>query len=115
MPESELDEDSVQRAERLSSRLLDDSRIVFEQGAPEMGAKFFSEQRYFEDAAGVPIGDVLAGVNEMAGEFALVRRWETQMPFLELAEDEWAPISLVEFLGGPMGSAYGSPDWFYGF
>jgi hypothetical protein len=113
MPEFELDEESVSRGEKLSSRLMDDLRRVSEKGAePEMRRELFSEQRYSDQADGVPINDVLADVGQLAVEFAAARRWHGEVPCLKLDDGTLAPISFSEFFGGPLWLSYGSADWF---
>jgi hypothetical protein len=85
MPEFELDEESVSRAEKLSSRLMDDLRMVSKQGGKsEMRRELFSEYRYSEQAEGVPINDIVENVGQMAGEFAAARRWGGEVPCLKL-------------------------------
>jgi hypothetical protein len=75
MAEYKPDEESVLRAERISSRLMDDLREVTEIGPQrEMRRELFSEQRYSGETEGVPIGDVLDNVNQMAVEFEAARR-----------------------------------------
>jgi hypothetical protein len=111
MPKFELDQESVSRAEKLSSRLMDDVRMISEQGpSSEWRREVFSEQRYSEEADGAPIDDVLINVNKMAMEFAIARRWDGEVPCLKLDDGGLAPISLTEFFGGPS-SSYGSEDW----
>jgi hypothetical protein len=108
MPEFELDDESVSRAERFSSRLMDDLRTVSRKGPPtEMQKDLFSEERYSEQAEGVPISDVVENVGQMAREFAVARRWDGEIPCLKLDDGGVIPISLTEFLGGPA-----STNWF---
>ncbi len=112
MAEFELDEQSVSRAESLSSRLMQDLRMVSEEGAPsEMRGELFSERRYVEQAEGVPIEDVVANVGQMATEFAMARRWEGEILCLKLDDGGLAPISMTEFFGGLLWPPYGSEDW----
>ncbi len=112
MPEFELDEQSVSRAERLSSQLMQDLRMVSEKGPrSEMRRELFSERRYAEQAEGVPINDVVANVGQMATEFAMARRWDGEILCLKLDDGELAPISMTEFLGGVLWPPYGSEDW----
>jgi hypothetical protein len=112
MPEFELDKESVSRAEKLSSRLMNDLREVSEGGPQsEMRRELFSEQRYSEQAEGVPISDVVANVSQMAMEFATARRWDGEIACLKLDDGGLAPISLAEFFAGPSSSFYGSEDW----
>ena len=112
MPAFELDEESLSRAQGLSSRLMHDLRTVSEAGRPsEMRRELFSEQRYAEQAEGVPISDVVANVGQMATEFATARRWDGEIICLRLDDGELAPISMTEFFGGPFWPGYGSEDW----
>jgi len=109
MPDFEPDQDSVSRAEKLSSRLMGDLRSVSEERPPaKMRRELFSERRYSEYAEGVPINDVLGNVNQMAAEFAAARRWNGEIPCMKVGDGELAPISLNEFFGGPMMPSYGS-------
>jgi hypothetical protein len=112
MPEFELDPESLSRADSLSSRLMDDFRSVVETGPrSEMRREIFSEERYAQQAREVPINDVVENVSQMATEFAAARRWDGEIPCLEMGDGELAPISLTEFFGGSWPS-YGSEDWF---
>jgi hypothetical protein len=112
MPEFELDEESVSRAEKLSSRLMHDLREASEGGSQsETRRGLFSESRYSDEEEGVPLGDVVANVNQMAMEFATARRWDGEIPCLKLDDGGLAPISLTEFFAGPSSSFYGSEDW----
>ena len=97
----EPDQESVARAEALSSRLMNDLRAVAEEGPLAEGREVFSERRYSEQAEGVPITDVIANVGLMATEFALARRWSNEIPCLKLDDGELAPISIAEYFGGP--------------
>jgi len=101
MPEFELDEESVSRAEKLSSQLTRDLRRVSEGGEPPgMRRELFSEQRYAEQAEGVPINDVVNNVGQMAQEFSMARRWDSGIPCLKIHDGDVAPISMTEFFGG---------------
>lgn len=112
MPEFELDQESVSRAEKLSSRLMQDLRMVSEGGPPpDVRRELFSEQRYAEQAEGVPINDVVINVSQMATEFAMARRWDGGVPCLKLHDGDLAPISMTEFLGGSFWPNYGSEEW----
>lgn len=112
MIEFELDRESVVRAEKLSSLLSHDLRIVAEEGAPsEMRREFFSELRYPDLAEGVPINDVVADVDQMATEFAFARRWDAPILCFGLDEGDLAPISMNEFFGGTFWSPFFSEDW----
>lgn len=112
MPEFELDQESVSRAERLSSWLMHDLRMVSEEGPPsDMRRELFSERRYAEQAEGVPINDVVTNVGQMATEFAMARRWDGKILCLKLKDDELAPISMVELFGGPLWLSYASENW----
>lgn len=113
MAEFEFDQESLSRAEKLSSRLMHDLRMVSEEGPPsKIRQELFSQRRYAEQAEGVPIGDVVENVGQMATEFAIARRWDNEILCLKLDEGELAPISMSEFLGGPLWPSYGSEDWF---
>jgi len=113
MADFELDQESVARATALSSRLMNDVRAVAEGGPPsEMRRKVFSERRYSEQAEGVPISDVVANVGRMATEFAMARRWDSEIPCVKLDDGDFAPISITEFFGGSSSSFLGSEDWF---
>lgn len=112
MPDFEPDEESVSRAVKFSSRLVHDLRMVTEEGPPsEMRRELFSEQRYAEQAEGVPINDVVANVGRMADEFAMARRWDGEVPCLKLADGNMAPISMTEMFSGPYWPSYGSEEW----
>jgi len=112
MLEFELDQESVSRAEILSSSLIDDLSMVAESSSPtNMRQELFSEKRYDEQADGVPINDVVANVSKMAIEFAMARRWDDAILFLMLDEGEWAPISITDLFGGPLWPTFGSEDW----
>ena len=112
MPDFELDKESVSRAEKLSSRLMEDLRMVSEKGPPsEMRRELFSEERYANQAEGVPISDVVEHVGQMATEFALAHRWDGEILCLKLEEGELIPISMAEFFGGPSWPGFGSEDW----
>jgi len=76
-----------------------------------MRREFFSEQRYAEQAEGVPINDVVFNVGQMAGEFAMARRWKVGIPCLKLHDGDLAPISMAEFFGGSNWPSYGSEEW----
>jgi hypothetical protein len=45
-----------------------------------MRRKLFSEERYSEQAEGVPINDVVTHVGKMATEFAMARRESVSPP-----------------------------------
>jgi hypothetical protein len=112
MPEFNLDDESISRAEKLSSRLAHDLRRVSEEGPPaEMRRELFSEQRYADEAEGVPINDVVTNVGQMAQEFAMARRWDGKILCLKLEQGDLAPISMSEFFGGPHWPSYGSEEW----
>src|SRR4051794_17847032 len=112
MPEFEPDEESVSRAEKLSSRLVDDLRRFSEEVSPsELRREMFSDQRYSDYADGVPIQDVVKNVGQMASEFAMARRGDGEIPCLKLDTGDLAPISMTEFFGGPFGPTYGSEEW----
>lgn len=112
MPDFELDQESVSRAASLSSRLMQDLRMVSEQGPPSEGRReVFSEQRYADQAEGAPIADVVDNVAQMATEFAMLRRWDSEVLCLKLDDGELIPISISESLGGSPWP-YGSQHWF---
>lgn len=112
MPEFEPDQESVARAATLSSRLMQDLRSVAEEGPPSrMRHKLFSEQRYSEQAEGVPINDVVTHVGKMATEFAMARRWDNEILCLKLDDGEFAPISIGDYFGGSSSLSYGSDNW----
>jgi hypothetical protein len=112
MLEFEPDQESVSRAEQLSSRLLGDLQMVMEAGAPsDMRSEIFSEHRYVEQAEDVPVGDVVVNVGQMATEFAMARRWGGEIICLKLGSGDLAPISIAELFGGPMWGPYGSEHW----
>ena len=112
MPEFKLDPESVSRAEKLSSRLMQDLRMVFEEGPSSgMRQELFSERRYIEQAEGVPINDVVTNVSQMAMEFAIARRWDEKILCLKLDDGELAPISMAEPFGGLSLPPYTSVDW----
>jgi hypothetical protein len=103
MPEFEfyLDEESLWRAERLSGLLMEGLRMVSEERDPIMRRELFSEQRYADEAVGVPIKDVVANVEQLAHEFALARQRNIQVLCLKLTDGEIAPISMAALLGFP--------------
>lgn len=111
MPEFELDDESVARAERLSSHLADALRQATGERHPSEMAEVFSEQRYGEEAGETPIDDVLANVGQMAQEFAVARRWGGEVPCLKLEDGALAPISMGEFFGGSHWPIFGSQEW----
>jgi len=112
MSEFELDKESIFRAEKLSSRLMEDLGMVSEEGPrADRGRELFSEERYAQQAEGVPINDVVANVGQMATEFAMARRWGGEILCLELDDGELAPISMAEFFGVPFWPSY-SPENF---
>lgn len=113
MPEFELDQESVWRAEKLSSQLMQELRMVSEEGPPPAarGGELFSERRYVEEVEGVPINDVLANVNQMATEFAMARRSGSEILCLKLGEAELAPISMAAFFPSPFWPSAGSEGW----
>lgn len=112
MAEFEPDQESVARAATLSSRLMQDLRAVAEEGPPSrMRRKLFSEERYSEQAEGVPINDVVTHVGKMATEFAMARRWDNEVLCLKLDDGEFAPISIGDYFGGSSSSSYGADDW----
>lgn len=112
MSEFEIDKDSRSRAERLSSRLINDLRMVSEEGATiEMRRELFSERRYAEQAEGVPLNDVVANVDQMAAELALARRWGEGIPFLKLNNGELGLISLTELFGAQNMQPFDSDVW----
>lgn len=113
MAEFEPDEESVSRAESLSSRLMHDLRMASEEGPPSnIRRELFSDARYAEQAEGVPINDVVDNVGQMAIEFAAARRRDGEIPCLKFDNGELAPISISELVGGPSWLAYGSEMWF---
>lgn len=112
MADFELDQESVSRATALSSRLLEDLRTLsHERPRVELRREIFSQQRYADQAEGVPISDVLDNVAQMAREFAIMRRWDSEVLCLKLDDGQVVPISISESFGGPLGP-YGSENWF---
>ncbi|MFN0077771.1 MAG: hypothetical protein ACKVY0_15045 [Prosthecobacter sp.] len=119
MPEFELDQESISRAEKISSQLAHELRMVSEAGPPsdmrpelfDVRREFFSEQRYADQAEGVPINDVVTNVRQMAEEFAMARRWDSVIPCLKLHDGDLAPISMTDFIGGSQWSGYASAEW----
>jgi len=110
--EFEPDQESVSRAEKVSSRLMQDLRIVSEEAPPfEVAREVFSERRYAELAGGVPINDVVWNVAQMAIEFGIARRLEGRIVCLRLDDGELAPISLTELLGEPFWLGIGPEVW----
>jgi hypothetical protein len=96
----EPDRESVDRAEALSSRLFADLRAVLDEGPSfDLRRERFSERRYAEEAEGVPVGDVVSNVDQMAGDFAVARRWGGEFPCLTLDEGGLAPLSLTGISG----------------
>ncbi len=112
MADFEPDQESVARAAALSSRLMNDVRAVAEGPSSERRRKVFVDERYSEQAEGVPISDVVENVGRMATEFAMARRWNNEVPCVKLDEGDLAPISITEFFGGPSSPFHGSEDWF---
>lgn len=112
MSEFELDQESVSRAEKLSSQLARDLRAVSDEGPPsDIRRERFSEHRYAEQTEGIPINDVVNNVGQMAHEFAMARRWDGGIPCLKLHDGDLAPISMTEFFGGSQWPGYGSEEW----
>jgi hypothetical protein len=112
MPEFELDQESILRAEKLSSQLMKDFRTVSaEAPSLKISWELFSEERYAEQAEEVPINDVVANIGQMAMEFAIVRRSGGRVLSLKLDNGEMAPISMTEFFGGPLWPYYAAEDW----
>jgi hypothetical protein len=113
MPEFEPDGESVLQAEALSSRLMHDLRMASEERpSPEALRELFSEQRYSEQAEGVPIDDVVANVSQMADEFAIARYLDGEIPCLVLGDGELAPISMNGNWGESPWPSIGSAGWF---
>lgn len=112
MSEFEIDKNSMSRAEKLSSKLMQDLRMVSEEGASsEMRRELFSEQRYAEQAEGVPINDVVVNIDQMAMEFAMARRWGEGVLCLKLDNGELAPVSMSEFFVGSNIPPFASEVW----
>ncbi len=109
MPEFEPDKESISRAEAFASKLMHDLRMVSEEGPPSRKLReLFSEGRYAELTEGVPINDVVTNVGQMATEFAMARRWGNELLCLKLDDGGFAPISMMEYLAGPLWPSYGS-------
>ncbi len=99
MPQFELDEESVFRAQRLSSLMMNDLRIgANEDMAVEQRRQLFSSQRYSEEAGGVPISDVAANLERLSGDFILARRLNANLICRRLPEGHLAPISTSQVL-----------------
>lgn len=103
MPEFEPDEESVFRAEKLSSRLMQDLRTVSkDRPLRDRPRDFFSEEQYVKDFKDVPINDVLGKIAQMTVEFEVARGLDGLVPCLELTDGELAMVSLREHVGGPV-------------
>ena len=112
MPEFTPDQESIARADRLTSRLMHDLRMLSERRpSAEARRELFSIERYTEEAEEVPLTDVLATFGQMATEFALARRWDEEVLCLESAEGELIPVSMTAFPGGPFHPFYDYGDW----
>jgi len=112
MSEFRLDEDSVLRADKLSSHLMHDLSMVLEEGVSSReSGRFFSEERYADLARGTPTKDVVTNVSQMASEFVIWNRWEEKIPCFMLDDGGLAPISLASSLGPPFGTASNIQDW----
>ncbi|MEA2205965.1 MAG: hypothetical protein QOE77_2741 [Blastocatellia bacterium] len=111
MPEFEPDEESISRANLLSSQLMDDLRTVSEEG-PRAGVrrKILLEDRYLDRSEGEPIADVVEHLAQMAMEFAVLRRWEGQVLCIQPDGGAPIPISLHETLGDPTSQRW-YEDW----
>lgn len=112
MDKFEPDQESVSRAEELSSHLMDALHSVVRKG-PDAGIRreLFSKRRFVEQAQGVPVADVVTHVNQMATELAVAHRWGDEIICFKLDGGEPAPISMTTFFGGQMGADFGHADW----
>jgi hypothetical protein len=112
MADFEPDEKSTARATALAARMMEHLRQLAEEAPPyEVRRSVFTEQRYAEQAKGVPITDVVSNLRRMATEFAVARRWDGAVPCLKLEKGEMVPISITEFLGGPWPQSLGVENW----
>lgn len=112
MPEFEPDNESVSRAEKLSSRLMDDLHRISEEGPlSDISREMFSNQQYSDETEGVPISDVVTNVAQMASEFAMARLWDGNVACLKLNNGDLAPISMTEFFGANYGSSVWIEFW----
>lgn len=114
MDEFELDTESVFRAEKLSSSMMHDLRMIWEQELHfEERRRLFFDKRYSEETQGVPISDVVSNLGRLGAEFTLARRWDAKVLCLKLPDGEIAPISLTNFRGGPLSMSYDSEAWYW--
>lgn len=101
MADFKPDQESVSRAKSLSSQLMTDLRNMVESGSrSEMRRELFSAQRYEQEAAHVPISDVVTNIGQMATEFAMARRWDGEILCMKFSDGELAPISMATYPGG---------------
>ena len=112
MTEFTPDEESVSRAEIVSSQLMKDLRETTQSSSPsDIRRELFSVRRYADQAGDVPIGDVVANIGQMATEFALARRWDGEIPCMRLDGGEIVPISISAFFEGPFPGFYSSTSF----
>lgn len=103
-----LDPESISRAVKLSSRMIQDLSEASEKNQPNKIREKFSAGRYADEAEDVPVNDVVANVGHMAMEIAMARRFNNKIPCLKMDEGELALISMTQFFGAPFGVQYGS-------
>jgi hypothetical protein len=101
-PGFEPDEESRARADAFTNQLIQDLKIVLEEGAhPEVMSELFSQRRYADRSEGVPIADVVENVAQMAAQFALFSRLEMGTPCVPLNDGSEVPISIWGIFGLP--------------
>ncbi len=100
MANFQVDPESIERAEKLSSRLVNDLRKASADRANSQFREFVLLERGYVDEGTEPqIADVIENINQMATDFALARRWDGKVPCLRLKDGGLAPITFNEFFG----------------
>lgn len=112
MPEFTPDQESIARADNITSRLMHDLRMLSEE-LPSATAcrEVFSVERYTEEVEGAPLNDVLATFGQMAAEFAMARLADEKVLCLELAGGKLIPVSITAFPGEPFRPFNDYGDW----
>jgi len=100
-PEFEPDEESTSRASALTSRLMENLKMVVEERTePAEVREIFAPEHYAERVEGVPVADVVENVGRMATEFMLLNQFESDVLCCRLGDGQPAPVSISKLLGG---------------